>query len=547
MNITAVSVQTPKKLLAEFKKGNRPEYNHKNDVLMDELDVLVSKYRQSLSVEDKKKLIEQERRILLDGLKNPEMTLARNYENVSKFITPDSKILVDDALRLFDATGFFRLARLSGDFKITPKNEDFEILKQAYFNTDGNTKFGNRAKDIILTTLDSIQQRTPNFKDDITRMLLEIKEKTKNKNLQEYIETVLEGKSVDNLLQDLNLNPDNEKKLQALLLNSKPNSNEKITDLTTRILKRRGVSYETYEFAILGAGKFRSDANFEILKNIALKKADKDARFKECALQSLALYIKDKPDEVKDVLTQVKKENSIYSPLATILYDKVTGNYHNQHNRELKYAKLNKKQIDKYNKNKLKILQLEESLNKKQQNACDRFLLPFKKVLSRLDSDGYKYIIQSDTFTKQHPELSGKRYFETGAGILNSGDFYDVFDGINAENYSMMNKYRISPANHANQTGHELGHAINRLFIDSDSKTLNRLYQKALKMGIVLDYYAAANMHEYFAQGVEAFISIYKPHREILNNNPLAHTRYELLVKDPDLYKFVRKCLKRYC
>ena len=307
MNITAVSVQTPKKLLAEFKKGNRPEYNHKNDVLMDELDVLVSKYRQSLSVEDKKKLIEQERRILLDGLKNPEMTLARNYENVSKFITPDSKILVDDALRLFDATGFFRLARLSGNFKITPKNEDFEILKQAYFNTDGNTKFGNRAKDIILTTLDSIQQRTPNFKDEITRMLLEIKEKTKNKNLQEYIETVLEGKSVDNLLQDLNLNPDNEKKLQALLLNSKPNSNEKITDLTTRILKRRGVSYETYEFAILGAGKFRSDANFEILKNIALKKADKDARFKECALQSLALYIKDKHDEVKDVLTKVKK------------------------------------------------------------------------------------------------------------------------------------------------------------------------------------------------------------------------------------------------
>jgi hypothetical protein len=82
MNITAVSVQTPKKLLAEFKKGNRPEYNHKNDVLMDELDVLVSKYRQSLSVEDKKKLIEQERRILLDGLKNPEMTLARNYVEV---------------------------------------------------------------------------------------------------------------------------------------------------------------------------------------------------------------------------------------------------------------------------------------------------------------------------------------------------------------------------------------------------------------------------------------------------------------------------------
>ena len=110
----------------------------------------------------------------------------------------------------------------------------------------------------------------------------------------------------------------------------------------------------------------------------------------------------------------------------------------------------------------------------------------------------------------------------------------------------MMNKKRVASSIHSNQTGHELGHAVHRLFDYADDKKVEQLYKNALDKGIELDYYAAANSHEYFAQGCEAYISIYKPHKDILYNNPLAHTKFELLAQDPDLYYFVKKCLKKY-
>ena len=55
-----------------------------------------------------------------------------------------------------------------------------------------------------------------------------------------------------------------------------------------------------------------------------------------------------------------------------------------------------------------------------------------------------------------------------------------------------------------------------------------------------MDFYAETNAHEYFAQGFDAYISPYKPHKYILMNNPLAHTVYELMDKDPDLFKFIK-------
>jgi hypothetical protein len=52
----------------------------------------------------------------------------------------------------------------------------------------------------------------------------------------------------------------------------------------------------------------------------------------------------------------------------------------------------------------------------------------------------------------------------------------------------------------------------------------------------VLDNYAEANEHEYFAQGYEAFISERKrPSAGITGR----HTNQELLRRDPDLYRFL--------
>ena len=97
---------------------------------------------------------------------------------------------------------------------------------------------------------------------------------------------------------------------------------------------------------------------------------------------------------------------------------------------------------------------------------------------------------------------------------------------------------------------HDNGHSIHEMFNKKDMQTLTRLYKKAKREDKVLDYYAAANQYEYFAQGCDAYASKYKPHKSLMSNDKnvlgLGHTVYELMDKDPDLFKFIKKMLKKY-
>ena len=330
-----------------------------------------------------------------------------------------------------------------------------EILKNAYLKTSENSEVGMRAKDFIVSTLSSIK-KNPELTTPVNIALNEMRENTKDEILLENIITTLHEKDINTLRKDFENNDDDENYLRILLVAAKRNENEEISNLITNLLKRDDITVGVYEVALLGAGKFRNDKNFEILKKIVQNKKSATVREKELALQSLALYLKDKPDEVKSILKKASYEKSIYGKLAKILYDKVNGNYHNKINREMLYLELNKKQINTFNKNKKAIIETEEPLNRMQQNAVDRFLLPFKKILGDFKTNNYKYIIQQDTYTKPKPYLSGVRTINKNAGIYNSGDFYDVFDGINSAKYSMMNKKRIASSIHSNQTGHEL-------------------------------------------------------------------------------------------
>ncbi len=65
---------------------------------------------------------------------------------------------------------------------------------------------------------------------------------------------------------------------------------------------------------------------------------------------------------------------------------------------------------------------------------------------------------------------------------------------------------------------------------------IRRLYREALAKGHCLDFYAATNDAEYFAQGVEAFACLAKrPAHEATHG----HTRFELKRVDPALYDFI--------
>jgi len=90
---------------------------------------------------------------------------------------------------------------------------------------------------------------------------------------------------------------------------------------------------------------------------------------------------------------------------------------------------------------------------------------------------------------------------------------------------------------------HEFAHQVHLVAFGKEERlTVRRLYEAARRAGRMLDYYAAANEHEYFAQGYEAFIAERKrPSAGVTAR----HTRRELIARDPELYEFLMKLTAR--
>jgi len=81
---------------------------------------------------------------------------------------------------------------------------------------------------------------------------------------------------------------------------------------------------------------------------------------------------------------------------------------------------------------------------------------------------------------------------------------------------------------------HEFAHQVHRFALTRvERMEIKKLYRTAMGADLCLDYYAASNEWEYFAQGYEAFVCIVKsPYRHSLRR----HTRAELRDRDPALY-----------
>ena len=91
----------------------------------------------------------------------------------------------------------------------------------------------------------------------------------------------------------------------------------------------------------------------------------------------------------------------------------------------------------------------------------------------------------------------------------------------------------------ANIIAHEFAHQVHIAALGTDDvRLVRRLYERAVREGRTLDFYAAADEYEYFAQGYEAFVSsIKRPAASVTAR----HTNRELFGRDPQLYQlFVR-------
>ena len=84
---------------------------------------------------------------------------------------------------------------------------------------------------------------------------------------------------------------------------------------------------------------------------------------------------------------------------------------------------------------------------------------------------------------------------------------------------------------------HEFAHQVHMMALSrEDAREVRKLYERARRRtGSALDYYAAANEYEYFAQGYEAFISNRK--RPVGGRHRAAYEQ-GVFARDPELHRF---------
>lgn len=180
------------------------------------------------------------------------------------------------------------------------------------------------------------------------------------------------------------------------------------------------------------------------------------------------------------------------------------------------------------------------SLTRRQQAVIDAVVRPLAMFLPTLARQKARHYLLA--FDQRPSDLNG---FADAAGERTfDGRYYASIRGVGGRVTVSGVEYLDQAAlGGFNTIAHEFAHQVHIAALGkSEVKELRGLYEEARREGRVLDYYAAANEHEYFAQGYEAFISDRKrPSAGVIGR----HTLRELLTRDPALYKFLVKLTRK--
>ncbi|MBX7219592.1 MAG: tetratricopeptide repeat protein [Blastocatellia bacterium] len=174
------------------------------------------------------------------------------------------------------------------------------------------------------------------------------------------------------------------------------------------------------------------------------------------------------------------------------------------------------------------------TLTPPQQKVILASTAPFSFLLPELKKRGAKhYLLQLD---RQLPDIPGYELLEDRTTF--DGRYYSSIRGVGGLiTVSGIEYLDVVEHGGFNTIAHEFAHQVHSSVFD---KTLidriQGLYSKAVREGRTLDYYAAANEWEYFAQGYEAYVSLTKRAGLGVTGR---HTRDELKKLDPALYHLI--------
>ena len=181
------------------------------------------------------------------------------------------------------------------------------------------------------------------------------------------------------------------------------------------------------------------------------------------------------------------------------------------------------------------------SLSARQRAVIDSAVAPLAEYLPQLARAGARHYLLA--YDQRPSEICSLR--DSAEGKTLDGRYYDSIRGVAGRVTASGIEYLETAASGgANTIAHEFAHQVHMTAMcKAEVRTIHNLYEQARREGRALDYYAAVNEMEYFAQGYEAFISDYKrPSAGVTAR----HTNRELLMRDPELYSFlVKTCRAR--
>ena len=176
------------------------------------------------------------------------------------------------------------------------------------------------------------------------------------------------------------------------------------------------------------------------------------------------------------------------------------------------------------------------SLSPRRKAQVHRTARAWGRYLPRLALLGARHDLldptESATLARERARLRGRRTAD--------GRFWDEVRGVGGFHAATGVEALDEAASFGFDTlAHEVTHQVHLFAMSSaERRRVDRLYQKALREGRCLDYYAATCPEEYLAQGFEAFLS---PAKIPGTKRTHGHTRLELVRLDPDLERFLRR------
>lgn len=524
-----------------------------NDAEASELTFLCQNYLSEPTKENKIKILNQEQNMLWEELDNRMLTIQRNSSALKRIDYKEGSLFSGIDKSNLNGLIFDISAHESLSVKIELDKNKIRILNKVVDDTDKSPHFKNDILDNSLYVFSKYYNRTPNndvFKNDFIEFLDKIESKCENKGTLNTINKIkTDCLSEDELVENILNNNNVENNIEILSHKKSP----RLTPMLKNFMTEETPT-EIKKTAVWAAGRNRSNENFKILKGLIADKSEENEPVREIAIHSAAMYLKSNNEEVKSILKTVINEKSDLSELASILLEKVEGRYYKK-DKVLDLYELSKKDRTSYINAKDKIVKANFKINNQKHNALDEAFLPLKNVFKAFGGTGFFNLknldiqLVDDTITRIEKAFCGVRVFRNN--FSNSGMYEDAVSGVSIGTLNVVNKNSLAPSNNNNTVAHEFTHAFHRNKLSSqDSKTLDSLYKKAVEENKCIDAYATTNVYEYFAQGYEAFISVYKPHSTLMEKKDFQSTVYnacsDLKRKDPDLYNFIEHCIKKY-